>query len=117
MRSLHTLTLLAVTSVIAASTVEAAAGRFDGWCFMEDVCFGASVIRDDTFGTCESNCTMTEPTRVSDMEAMLYWVECKGDGGVARFRLFISEYETYSGDLMAVAVGPSGPENLERCED
>ena len=107
-----------VLSLVGTTGVHAAPGRFDGWCFMQDVCFGPSIISDDSFGTCEEDCTMTEPTRVTDMQAMLYRVECTGDGYQRPFyRLFLAEYEDAGGSPRVVAVGPYGAEELARCKE
>lgn len=60
---------------------------------------------------------MTEPTRVTDMQAMLYWVECSGDNPQpARYRMFLAEYADNDGQRHVVAITRSGPEELELCE-
>ena len=105
-------------SLLATTATHAVQGRFDGWCFMQDECSGPSVISGDSFGTCEEDCAMTEPTRVTDMQAMLYRVECNGDGYQRpSYRLFLAEYDDFDGNLRAIAVGPYGAEELARCEE
>jgi hypothetical protein len=94
------------------------AGEFNGWCFpaASDVCVGEQrPLTGNKFITCESNCTMSNPVNVRDMDAVIYDVTCSGDWGSRSFRMFISRYVS-GDDVKAVAVGEHGPDELERCE-
>ena len=110
-----------VTALLVGGTiaVQSAQRDFDGWCFTQDICYGPSVIKEDSFGWCEGECSMTEPTRVREMQAMLYWVECDGGDSAIPFeyRLFLSKYKDTDGQAHVVAVTSGGPEELIRCDD
>jgi hypothetical protein len=80
--------------LVSTQSAEAAKGRFDGWCFPATACTGESeLIQENAFSTCEDDCRLTKPTKVTDMAAMLYWIVCSGDEDrPPSYRAFFSEY-------------------------
>lgn len=77
-----------LSACIAAAASGAAAGPFDGiWrASPTDDCTrigkegGALEIEDNLFTGVESECRMTAPVNVRDMDAVLYDMECEGGG-------------------------------------
>lgn len=93
------------------------AGEFDGWCFPADACTGTPMpIQDSIFDTCEETCRMTNPVNVNDMDAVLYYVECRGDWGSppTERRLFM-RYEDGDDTTKALVLDDGGVTELERC--
>jgi hypothetical protein len=109
------ISVLAGLAVILVSTSSAFAGKFDGWCWPSDGCGGPYRISNDRFATCESNCRMTSPVDVDDMDAKLYRVACTADHGNSTSRMFFSFYKTSDAKRGALVVGQSGVTKLQRC--
>ena len=106
---------LAALAVIIGMSTSAHANDFVGWCFVGE-CVGEAPITADGFFTCEENCTMSNPVRVIGMDATLYDVSCTGDSGNYQQRMLFMKCSDFRGDPKALALSPSGPEELERCE-
>lgn len=113
----------------------ALAGKLDGWCFPGDGCTGQVTIESGGFHTCEQTCTMKNAVRVNNMDATLYDVTCKGDGGPddvdSRRMLFVRLqdepgnlieaprshfYPRSDGPARALAITNNGVTELVRCE-
>jgi hypothetical protein len=103
--------------VVMYSSKLATAGSFDGWCFKQDDCGGPYKIEKDAFGTCESYCRLTEPTKVNGMDGLLYNVVCEADhlDRPSKERMLMMRYKDYDGKARALAVGKHGPRELIRC--
>ena len=65
----HVLAVILATAISTLNTA-AEAGQFDGWCFMQDECAGPSKIQNNQFATCEENCELTKPTKVSGLNTL-----------------------------------------------
>lgn len=76
--------------VLALLPVAASANPFDGVykqnenadCALIGIDGGALEIRDGIFYGVESECRMTRPVNVVDMDATLYTMQCTGEGSV-----------------------------------
>jgi len=76
--------------ILAMLPVAASANPFDGVykqtanaeCALVGVDGGALEIKDGIFYGVESECRMTRPVNVVDMEATLYTMQCTGEGSV-----------------------------------
>lgn len=92
----------------AALPAMVAAEDFDGVyrqaanadCALVGVDGGAVEIRDGIFHGVESECRMSRPVNVLDMDAMLYTMECSGEGDVWRERAFVMEKAEGDGIIM-----------------
>lgn len=72
---------------------------------------GALAIRDGVFYGVESACTLTKPTPVNGMSAMLYDAECNGEGESYGFRVMFMAL----GDGLAM-IQDGAVSELERCD-
>ncbi len=109
--------MLAVILATAISILNTAAeaGQFDGWCFMQDECAGPSKIQNNQFATCEENCELTKPTKVSGLNALLFEVICSGEEGKSSKRMLMMQYSGPDGKERALAVDKTGAQELQRC--
>lgn len=101
---------------IGFASLPAAAGSFDGWCFMQDECYGPSKIRNDSYGTCEENCILTNATPIRGMDARLYDVSCTADHGNRTERIMLMRYSDVDGKRRVIAVDKFGSQELKRCK-
>lgn len=85
--------------LVAVSATSLAAGPFDGlyrpdglegWdCVSVGEEGGALAVRGDQYYGVESLCTLTNPTRVNGMSAILYDAECNGEGMSYSYRMML----------------------------
>ena len=107
--------LATATTLAVFGGVHAHANDFIGWCFASDACVGPSRITRQGFETCEETCSMNNPVSVRGLNATLYDVVCRGDWGGYEHRMLFMKYADGDGNQRALAVGPNGSEELERC--
>jgi len=82
--------MMRLATVLAVLPVLATANPFDGVykqtanaeCALVGVDGGALEIKDNIFYGVESECRMTRPVNVIDMDATLYTMQCSGEGTV-----------------------------------
>lgn len=97
---------------------DSTAAILDGnWCIPKDGCDGPYPITRQGFYTCESNCTVTNPTPVQSVDATLFDISCKGDWGDRNYQTIMKEYQDNDGTLRAAMLTPDGIENLVQCSD
>lgn len=89
---------------------------FTGWCLVDDGCMGYMPIENGAYPSCESNCTLLNPTRVVGMDAYLFDVTCKGDWGSRSERMMLMTYPETNGGTAGLAVTERGPQELVRCQ-
>ena len=110
-------TLLLAASMVVTGAVSSQAGQFDGWCIPGDGCMGDEMIKDDSFGTCEESCYLTNAVSVTDLNAVLYRLRCLGDGPVRPVeRVMIIEFNQRDGERSAALIDSVSVTALTRCE-
>ena len=116
------MTVIAIALTVIAGNqlfgpAQARAEDFDGWCFPSTACTEVPMpIGNSTFNTCEETCTMKNPVNVNDMDATLYYVECKGDWGSHPIqRMLFMRYIDHDNRSRAVVLDNDGVTELERC--
>lgn len=94
------------------------AGEFDGWCFPANACTETDMlIKNNQYETCEQTCKMSKPVNVNDLDAVLYYVTCRGDGPKSSAkRVFMIKNKDDKGKVSAMAVDQDGFEQLVRCK-
>lgn len=115
---LHKLALATLSLILLIGQSNGAfAGEFDGWCFPADECTGQDMpILNDMYSACETGCVLGNPTRVNNMDALLYDVSCSEDGSEPTvFRMFISKYGDDYGEEHTVAATKWDVTELVRC--
>ena len=99
-----------VASCFFLFPLQSLAGDFDGWCFPATACTAEPMpIQDSRFDTCEEACQMKRPVNVNDMDAVLYYVECRGDSGSPPTeRMLFMRYREDDGSNKALVLGSNG---------
>lgn len=112
------LKLVAILGATLFTFDHSVAGEFDGWCFPADGCTGTDMlIWNDQYDTCEETCKMEKPVNVNDLNAILYYVTCTGDGPKSPSkRVFMVKNQDHNGKVSAMAVDQYGFEKLVRCQ-
>ena len=72
---------------------------------------GALSVRDGVLYGVESACSLTNPTRVNGMNAMLFDAECSGEGETYSYRVMLMQI---AGGLAVIQDGSVS--ELERCD-
>ena len=72
---------------------------------------GALAVRDGVLYGVESACSLTNPTRVNGMNAMLFDAECSGEGETYSYRVMLLQI---AGGLVVIQDGSVS--ELERCD-
>ena len=103
---------LATASSATAFKRDSISARCSSWdCTSIGSDGGALAIRDGVFYGVESACTLTKPTPVNGMSAMLYDAECNGEGESYGFRVMFMAL----GDGLAM-IQDGAVSELERCD-